>query len=72
MSNAETQRRRRCKCPPTANCKSSASILVPRDDPEIEIKDEEYSSDYARSMSRRRNSADLERLGKEARQTFKE
>lgn len=52
--------------------KPSASILVPRDHPEIEIEEEEFPPDDARAMSPRRNSADLERLGKEARQTLQE
>jgi hypothetical protein len=45
---------------------------VPRDHPEIEIQEEEFPSDDARTMSPRRNSADIERLGQELRQTFKE
>jgi hypothetical protein len=48
------------------------SIIVPRDHPEIEIQEEEFPSDDARTMSPRRNSADIERLGQELRQTFKE
>jgi hypothetical protein len=55
-----------------ASRKPSASILVPRDHPEIEIEEEEFPPDDARAMSPRRNSADLERLGKEARQTLQE
>lgn len=52
--------------------KPSASILVPRDHPEIEIEEEEFPPDDARAMSPRRDSADVERLGKEARQTLQE
>ena len=57
---------------PRINRKPSTSILVPRDHPEIEIEEEEFPPDDARAMSPRRNSADLERLGKEARQTLQE
>ena len=45
---------------------------MPRDHPEIEIQEEEFSPDDARTMSPRRNSVDIERLGQEARQTLKE
>ena len=57
---------------PRMNRKPSSSILVPRDHPEIEIVEEEFPPDDARAMSPRRNSSDLERLGKEARQTLQE
>lgn len=50
----------------------SASILVPRDHPEIEIEEEEFPPDDARAMSPRRNSADVERLGREARETLQQ
>lgn len=52
--------------------KPSGSIIVPRDHPEIEIEKEEFPPDDARAMSPRRNSEDLERLGKEAREALKE
>ncbi|KAJ5386733.1 hypothetical protein N7509_009274 [Penicillium cosmopolitanum] len=58
ISDAETERRGRSE--------------LPRDHPEIEIEEEEFPPDDARAMSPRRNSADLERLGKEARQTLQE
>jgi hypothetical protein len=48
------------------------SIIVPRDHPEIEIQEEEFPPDDARTMSPRRSSVDIERLGQEARQTLKE
>lgn len=57
---------------PRVSRKPSSSILVPRDHPEIEIEKEEFPPDDARAMSPRRNSADLERLGKEARHTLQE
>ncbi|OJJ51278.1 hypothetical protein ASPZODRAFT_12117 [Penicilliopsis zonata CBS 506.65] len=72
ISDAETERRTRADRPRIASRKPSASILVPRDHPEIEIEEEEFPPDDARAMSPRRNSADLERLGKEARQTLQE
>jgi hypothetical protein len=55
-----------------ASRKPSASILVPRDHPEIEIEEEEFPPDDARAMSPRRNSADVERLGREARETLQQ
>lgn len=72
ISDTETDRRGRSERPRMASRKPSASILVPRDHPEIEIEEEEFPPDDARAMSPRRNSADLERLGKEARQTLQE
>ncbi|OQE07478.1 hypothetical protein PENVUL_c013G00327 [Penicillium vulpinum] len=72
ISDAEIDRRGRSERPRMASRKPSASILVPRDHPEIEIEEEEFPPDDARAMSPRRNSADLERLGKEARQTLQE
>jgi hypothetical protein len=48
------------------------SIIVPRDHPEIEIQEEEFPPDDARAMSPRRNSADVERLVREARQALME
>ena len=48
------------------------SIIVLRDHPEIEIQQEEFPPDDARAMSPRRNSADVERLGQDARQALKE
>ncbi|KAA8647320.1 short coiled-coil protein [Aspergillus tanneri] len=72
ISDTETDRRGRQERPRMASRKPSASILVPRDHPEIEIEEEEFPPDDARAMSPRRNSADLERLGKEARQTLQE
>lgn len=72
ISDAEHERRGRSERPRMASRKPSASILVPRDHPEIEIEEEEFPPDDARAMSPRRNSADLERLGKEARQTLQE
>lgn len=72
ISDDETKRLGRSERPRIARRKPSASILVPRDHPEIEIEEEDFPPDDARAMSPRRNSADLERLAKEARQTLQE
>lgn len=73
ISDGEPERgRSRLDRPRMASRKPSASILVPRDHPEIEIEEEEFPPDDARAMSPRRDSADVERLGKEARQTLQE
>jgi hypothetical protein len=73
-SISETQRDRKSRAdrPRLASRKPSASILVPRDHPEIEIEEEEFPPDDARAMSPRRNSADVERLGREARETLQQ
>lgn len=49
----------------------SGSIIIPKDK-EIETVSAQYPPDDARAMSPRRDSADLERLGQEARQSLKE
>jgi hypothetical protein len=72
VSDNETERRTRADRPRMASRKASGSILVPRDHPEIEIEQEIFPPDDARAMSPRRDSADVERLGKEARQTLQE
>lgn len=73
ISDGEPERgRSRTGRPRMPGRKPSASILVPRDHPEIEIEEEEFPPDDARAMSPRRDSADVERLGKEARQTLQE
>ncbi|EAS33516.2 bZIP transcription factor [Coccidioides immitis RS] len=70
-SDGENERKTRADRPRLAR-KPSASILVPRDHPEIEIEEEEFPPDDARAMSPRRNSADVERLSREARETLKQ
>jgi hypothetical protein len=50
--------------------KSSGTIIVPRDDPNIEIKEEEYGPEDARTMSPRRTSEEVDRLGENARQAL--
>ncbi|KAJ5132208.1 hypothetical protein N7448_006366 [Penicillium atrosanguineum] len=69
ISDAETERRGRSERPPANRPHQYSS---PGTTPEIEIEEEEFPPDDARAMSPRRNSADLERLGKEARQTLQE
>ncbi|OXV09243.1 hypothetical protein Egran_03000 [Elaphomyces granulatus] len=71
-SDAEPERKSRVDRPRLAVRQPSASILIPRDHPEIEIKEEYFPPDDARAMSPRRNSADVERLGKEARKTLQQ
>jgi uncharacterized protein with von Willebrand factor type A (vWA) domain len=73
ISDGEQERgRSRTERSRMASRKPSASILVPRDHPEIEIEEEEFPPDDARAMSPRRDSADVEQLGKVARQTLQE
>lgn len=52
--------------------KPSGSIIIPKNNVEVELRNEDYPPDDARAMSPRRESADLERLGHEARQALKE
>ncbi|EER44453.1 conserved hypothetical protein [Histoplasma capsulatum H143] len=62
VSDTKIDRHPRAKRPCLASRRPSASILVPRDHPEIEIQEEEFPPDDARAMSSRRNPADVERL----------
>lgn len=48
--------------------KSSGTMIIPADHPDVEIKEESYPADDARAMSPRRSSADTERMVQEARQ----
>jgi hypothetical protein len=50
--------------------KSSGTIIVPRDDPNVEVRDEHYDEGDARTMSPRRSSEEVERLEEGARQTM--
>jgi len=65
-SNSKSQR------PSLYHRKSSGTIIVPRDAPDIEIKDEEYDEGDARAMSPRRSSEELDRLEECARQALVE
>lgn len=50
--------------------KSSGTIIIPRDSPQVELKEEEYDDDDARTMSPRRSSEEIEKMGQEARQAL--
>lgn len=56
--------------PKLHNRKSSGTIIVPRDDPNVEVHDEHYDEGDARTMSPRRSSEEVERLEEGARQTM--
>ncbi|KAL2350027.1 hypothetical protein BJ546DRAFT_862443 [Cryomyces antarcticus] len=49
--------------PKLGSRKSSGTIIIPRDSPQTEMYDEEYDEGDARTMSPRRSSEDIERLG---------
>ncbi|KAH8676661.1 hypothetical protein BGZ60DRAFT_371475 [Tricladium varicosporioides] len=55
--------------PKLSSRKSSGTIIVPREHPRVEMReeDEEFDEDDARAMSPRRSSQDLEKMGQEAR-----
>ena len=50
--------------------KSSGTIIIPRDSPHVELKEEEYDVGDARTMSPRRSSEEIEKMGQEARQAL--
>lgn len=56
--------------PKMPNRKSSGTIIVPRDAPDIEAEDEEYESGDARTMSPRRTSEEVDKLEESARQAL--
>ena len=50
--------------------KSSGTIIIPRDSPNVEIEEEEYDDGDARTMSPRRSSEEIEKMGQDARQAL--
>jgi hypothetical protein len=50
--------------------KSSGTIIIPRDSEQVELKEEEYDDGDARTMSPRRSSEEIEKMGHEARQAL--
>ena len=52
--------------------KSSGTIIIPRDSPTVEVKDEQYDPDDARAMSPRRNSEEIDKMGDEARHALEQ
>lgn len=50
--------------------RSSGTIIIPRDSPQVEMKEEDYDEDDARTMSPRRSSEEIERMGQGARQAL--
>lgn len=50
--------------------KSSGTIIIPRDSPHVELKEEEYDDGDARTMSPRRSSEEIEKMGQDARQAL--
>lgn len=60
----------RLQRPKLGSRKSSGTIIVPRDCEHIELTDENYDENDARTMSPRRNSEEIERLGEDARQAL--
>lgn len=50
--------------------KSSGTIIIPRDSPNVEMKEEEYDDGDARTMSPRRSSEEIEKMGQDAREAL--
>lgn len=47
-------------------------MIVPRDSPHLELHDETYGEDDARTMSPRRSSKEVEKMGEEVRRDLQE
>lgn len=58
--------------PPIGPRQSSGTIIIPRDSPAIEVREETYAEGDARAMSPRRSSDEIERMGDEARENLEE
>ncbi|KAF2100866.1 hypothetical protein NA57DRAFT_37104 [Rhizodiscina lignyota] len=58
--------------PKMGSRKSSGTIIIPRESPYVELEEEEYDENDARTMSPRRTSEEIEQMGKEARQRLVE
>ncbi|KAI9682184.1 MAG: hypothetical protein M1817_000238 [Caeruleum heppii] len=58
--------------PKLGSRKPSGSIIIPRDSPQVELRDEVFDEDDARAMSPRRNSEDIEKMGRDARRLLEE
>ena len=58
--------------PTLGSRKSSGTIIIPRDSPTVEAKDEHYDADDARAMSPRRSSDEIEKMGDDARHALEE
>lgn len=56
--------------PKLGSRKSSGTIIVPRDSPHVELQEEEYDENDARTMSPRRSSEEIEKMGREAREAL--
>jgi hypothetical protein len=50
--------------------KSSGTIIIPRESEQVELKEEEYDDGDARTMSPRRSSEDIEKMGQQARESL--
>jgi len=65
-------RNKKLQRPKLPGRKSSGTIIVPRDQPNIELVEEEYGPEDARTMSPRRTSEEVTRLGENARQALEQ
>jgi hypothetical protein len=69
-NSEEDTRSRELKRPSLATKRTTSTIIVPRDTPNIEMTHEDYGPGDARSMSPRRTSEEVDRLGENARQAL--
>ncbi|MCJ1430221.1 hypothetical protein MMC29_008138 [Sticta canariensis] len=67
MEDAETDTSTTLTRPTLDRRKSSGTIIVPRDHPDVEIREEHFPPGDARAMSPRRTSVEVEKLGRDTR-----
>lgn len=58
--------------PKLGSRRSSGSMIIPRDVTAVVVDDSQFDEDDVRTMSPRRNSAEVDRLGEDARKDLKE
>lgn len=66
------ERQSRSTRPKLSGRRTSGTMIVHRDSPNLELHDEVYDEDDARAMSPRRNSQEVEHLGREVRRALHE
>ncbi|KAK7550568.1 hypothetical protein IWX49DRAFT_344885 [Phyllosticta citricarpa] len=68
----ETAQQNNMPRPKLGSRKSSGTIIIPRDSPQVELgeEEEEYDENDARTMSPRRTSEEIEKISQEAREAL--
>lgn len=68
----DPRQKQRLQRPTLGSRKSSGSLIIPRDSPVVEQKEEHYDAGDARAMSPRRSSMEINEINTEARAALQE